>query len=206
MMKALLTVFAILISVSTASGQVLLDREWEDARDAWDSGQFITALEGFKTILSGPKSDRYFERIALLTGELYHVGEISPDGSNVKFSPDGAYASFEMSSMDGMATHIVSLESGFREVTVIEGTGMVFSPAGEKISFLRVRETSDVKKARDELANIMREQADNRQAISEKRSEVAWIEAQNTEIITRELRSGREARLNDDGLLKTSID
>ena len=36
---------------------------------AWDSGDYVPALEGFKAVLAAPGGDEYFEPIALATGD-----------------------------------------------------------------------------------------------------------------------------------------
>ena len=60
------------------------------ADDAWERGDYITALNGYIKLLE-PASvdDTLLEPIALKTGELFETREVTMDGRNPRFSPDG---------------------------------------------------------------------------------------------------------------------
>lgn len=60
------------------------------ADDAWDRGDYVTALNGYiKLVEPAAVDDEVFEAIALKTGELFTTRELTADGRNPKFSPDG---------------------------------------------------------------------------------------------------------------------
>ena len=198
MKKPVLFILFIVLIVFSLNAQEL----WEQSLDAWDSGNFVTALEDFKKILNRPKAEDYFQHIALITGELYKTTEISEDGSSVKFSPGDKYISYQT----GQNTiHIIDINGENREKIEFEGKNAMFSPDESEVVFLRVQETSEVKKIRRELEELIKEKPGDRRASSGKRREVAWIEALNTKIILRNISSGKETALKDGGLLKTSV-
>jgi len=205
MKRLFFTVIIMLLSVSVSTGQELLDEEFEKAYRAWDVGDYIPALEGFRNILQGQKADRFFERIALMTGELYTVAEVAPDGRNLRFSPDGRYAVFETSDQGTSIMHIIDVHSGLQEIAEIRGSSLVFSPAGGKAAYFKVRETADLKDALKELETIARQQPVDRQALRTQQQKLRWLQAQNTEIVVRDLNSDREQRLNGGGLIKTAL-
>src|SRR5690606_18595800 len=60
---------------AVAAAQDRLGAEYESAFHAWDRGDYVPALESFQRILDARGGDAYFERIALLTGELYTTAE-----------------------------------------------------------------------------------------------------------------------------------
>ncbi len=198
MKKPILFILFIVLNVFSSDAQEL----WEQSLDAWDSGKFVTALEDFKKILNGPMADDYFQEIALITGELYKTTEISKDGRSVKFSPGGRYISYES---DQKTIHIIDIRGENRAKSEFEGKNVLFSPDESEVVFLRVQETSEVKKIRRELEELIKEKPGDRRATSGKRREVAWIEALNTKIFLRNIDSGKETLLRDGGLLKMSV-
>jgi hypothetical protein len=58
------------------------------ARPAWDIGDYLCALDEFESILKSPDGRRFFEPIALITGELYPAREITRNGRTIRISPD----------------------------------------------------------------------------------------------------------------------
>ncbi len=69
-----------------------LQKQFADAQDDWQKGNYISALTTFKSILNSPAGDAYFDRIALTTGELYQVTTLTTDGKTPRFSPGGKFA------------------------------------------------------------------------------------------------------------------
>jgi len=188
-----------------AAGQDLIHDDFERAYQAWDSGNYIRALEGFRSLLNGPKADSYFERIALITGELFEVAELASDGRSIRFSPAARYAVYEAGTRTAPATHIIDVQNGMREVAVLNGTSAVFSPNDEYVAYLRVpdsTELADVRSALDDL--IAREQPD-RQAIAEQRRRLRLYELQHSEIVRLHLSRGTERVSSGGGLLKLSL-
>ena len=65
------------------------------ASDAWDRGDYVTALTAYQALLSGPDAAAALEPIALQTGELFRTIELTSNGANPAFSPDSRYFAFE---------------------------------------------------------------------------------------------------------------
>ncbi len=59
------------------------ETQFDKAVEAWDRGDYIQSLEGFKDLLSRQDTEAWFDKIALTTGELYPVTEMAPDGQNI---------------------------------------------------------------------------------------------------------------------------
>ena len=116
-----------------------------NALDDWHDGHYPDALRAFQSILSGPDAGTYFERIALKTGELYKVTELSVDGTNVRFDASGTYAIYERSEEGQSFTHIVEVATG-KETAKIRGENLkVLSNGG--IVFLQLADNKTVREA-----------------------------------------------------------
>jgi hypothetical protein len=85
---------------------------FEEARLAWERGDYPAALEGFERLLQGPSASQYFEQIALITGELYHTTEITKDGRAVRFSPGAKWLLYEVGNAPSITTVLVPADSG----------------------------------------------------------------------------------------------
>jgi len=205
MKKALILLAAAIACVSFAAQQPQPDERFDRAYDAWCAGDYIPALEGFESLLRGPDAERYFERIALITGELYVVTELAPDGRNVRFSPSGRHAAFETGSRTAARTNIISVVQGTRTVAEIPGSSLVFSPAAHVVSYLRVREIPEISSQRQEVEKLNAQPAPDRQKLAQLQRELSALELRNSEIVMRDLASGQERRLEDDGLLKAAL-
>jgi len=205
MKKLIFFVLLITICISPVYAQKPLNEFWEQAFDAWDTGDFIPALEDFRKMLNSPMADVYFEDIALITGELYKVTEISKDGSSLKFSPDSRFITYEREVNGKTITFIFDIRDKVRQHSEFEGKNAEFSPDEKEVAYFRVQETAEVKQIRRELLKTMQESPGDRRAIFGKRREVSWIEAKNTQIVLRNIDSGREVILPDGGLLKESL-
>ena len=68
--------------------------ELQEAYYAWDRGEYAAALEGYLAALNGRAGDRLKDGIALLTGELYEVTELTDAGSDIRVSPDGRHGTY----------------------------------------------------------------------------------------------------------------
>ncbi|MBM3310397.1 MAG: hypothetical protein FJY80_02700, partial [Candidatus Aminicenantes bacterium] len=154
---ALVLLGAALLPWAAGSQQNPVEARFDRARLAWDTGEFVRALEEFEAILAGPEGPRFFERIALLTGELYKTVEIAPDGRSVRVSPDGAYAAFETGPRSAALTRVVALAEPSKILAEVEGTGFVFSPQSKAAAFVRIPETAEVVRLRKELETISAE-------------------------------------------------
>src|SRR5262245_24546028 len=61
---------------------------WQRATDAWEAGQYPDALDSLHALMQSPSAAEYFDRVALLTGELFVTSEVTTDGRNPRISPD----------------------------------------------------------------------------------------------------------------------
>ena len=157
MRRKLVVSVAMLLLVSTAAGAGTqardpLQRRFEEAFLSWDSGDYIDGVEGFLEVLEAPGGDRFLERIALISGELYVTEEIAADGRNIRISPDGLYAAYETTTDGATVTHLARVD-GNGDPIDIDGTGLVFGPHG-KYAFLAVAESSALPAARNDLEAV----------------------------------------------------
>jgi hypothetical protein len=103
------------------------DPRLQEAYFAWDRGDYVEALEGYLAILSGSEGGMHVEEIALLTGELYAVDEIAPDGrAGLHVSSTGRYALYETSEEGRRVTRVVDLESEGATIATLPGVGASF--------------------------------------------------------------------------------
>src|SRR6188472_4133957 len=88
----------LIVALATGPGAAppsATDSAYDTATDAWERGDYIRALNGYIAVLSGTGGDRFVEPIALHTGELYQSSELTTDGRNPQFSPDGRFIAYE---------------------------------------------------------------------------------------------------------------
>ena len=55
---------------------------------AWDRGDYPEALRAYLEVLNSRDGAEHDEEIALLTGEMYEVTEVTVDGTSVAIAPD----------------------------------------------------------------------------------------------------------------------
>ena len=84
-----------LLAVSAALGvgaaPPALTRYFDAATDAWERGEYITALNGYIQVLGAPGGNAFLEPIALTTGELFQTRELTADGRAPRFSADNKF-------------------------------------------------------------------------------------------------------------------
>ena len=186
-------------ALSPLHAQESLQGRFETARVAWDEGRFIEALEAMEGILLNPGGAEFIEPIALLTGEVYQVVEVTADGRGVRWSPDGGHAAYESELAGDPTTHLLAVDpNGVRELASIPGTGLVFAPSGRELAYLVVPDTEALVAARAELQDAF--PPVDRAARYRLRAEMARLNAEYTQIVVRDLASGRERRMDPDGI------
>jgi Tol biopolymer transport system component len=200
----ILAIFAALTAVSAAD-RPPSEASYMKAYEAWDTGDYVSALQGFDALLRGPNADRYFNHIALLTGELYEVTQLAPDGKNLRFSPDGRFVAFSTDSRAKQIIHILDAANGFKPVADINGYNEVFSPSGKSLAFLRLKDTPKMEGLREDLDAANAAASRDYLAIMNFSRELDYLEARLSEIVVRDLSTGRESVLPDGGLLKAEI-
>ena len=205
MKKTFPILILIVASFSLSAAPDLLDGRFEKAYQAWDRGDYVPALQGFEDILKSPDADRWLERIASITGELYRVTELAPDGSGISFSPSGRYAVYETGTRPAVVSHIIDVEKQLARAADVSGFNLIFAPGRDAAAYLRVRETPEIVSLRKELEELSKAPTPDRQALNAKRGQLSALEAKNTEILLRDLATGKEQRIEDDGLFKAGL-
>ena len=168
---------------------------------AWDRGDYITALSSYIRLLSGPSADAVLESIALQTGELYRTEEITSDGLQPRFSPDGRLIAYDVGSGLSVKTRILAADEQHTQVAELGGRGAVFAPVGHRVAYLKltaVPELMEAQKAYDALPQDSPQRAGALARIN-------WLQFKHAAIAVRDLDSGREIELNTGGLLKSVL-
>jgi Tol biopolymer transport system component len=173
------------------------------ALQAWDDGRYVEALEGLRRLLTGSDGERYVERIALLTGELFEVVRIAGDGRAPRFAPQGALAAYEAGTGAARVTRLLTLQPAPRQVAELPGFGLVFSASADSAAYFRVPETPELQRARSELDAAIR--ASNRAGAAAAQRTLSTLESRYAEVVVRDLRTGGEAVVADTGLMKLSL-
>ncbi len=191
-----IAVVAVMPPPATGQGvQDELTRRFDEAFVAWDEGEYIQGIEGFLAILAAPGGDRFLEDIALITGELYVTREIAPDGFNVRLSPDGSFAAYETRGPGGVTTHVTRIDGG--QTLEIDGSGLIFSPVGNRVAYLAVDASDELAAARSRLEAT---DAADREALREAQQRVRELQIAATHIEVLDLESmGGSGRALDMG-------
>jgi hypothetical protein len=164
---------------------------------AWDRGDYVTALTTYQQLLDSPDADRVLEPIALQTGELFRTTELTRDGSNPQFSPDGRFITYETGTGPSRVTRLLPADGTTKPISELPGFGASFSQDGSRIAYLNVVVTDSLKNAYAEFERApqteraQRATALNTQAASQAR------------IVLRDLATGAETGLNT-GAIRTS--
>lgn len=206
-MKSRLLTFPLLLAAVgplTALAQESPEARLDEVRADLDAGRFVTALEGMESLLTGAPSRSLLDRIALITGELYPVTEVSTDGGAVRWSRDGRYAAYESGSGSSAVTHVLAEEEGeLREIATIQGGGLVFSPSAAAVAYLTLVESPELSEARARLERELG--GEDRSSRMRLRTEMARLEAQHTQIVERDLQSGQERPIRPTGVAVSSL-
>ena len=178
------------------------------ASDAWDRGDYVTALTAYQDLLSGPDAASALEPIALQTGELFRTIELTPNGANPTFSPDSRHFAFETgpgvsagtATGIGRTTHVRAVSAPDRDVTTLDGADASFCPDGRTVAFLRVPQSTEIIAAQAAVAAAAttQERAPRQQAL-------ARLMARSGRVVLREIATGRDAELNTGEFLKTGV-
>jgi len=125
--KWALLALALPFPVAGQSPPLPSDARLQEAYFAWDRGDYVEAQEGYLAVLNGPDGSAHLEEIALLTGELFVVDELAPDGrAGLKVSPTGQYALYETSEEGRGVTRVVDLQGEGRTIATLPGVGATF--------------------------------------------------------------------------------
>ena len=163
--------------------------ELQEAYYAWDRGEYVAALEGYLAALNGRAGDRLKDGIALLTGELYEVTELTDAGSDIRVSPDGRHGTYAVGRGTEPSIALFELGETPRVLSTFEGRSPTMSSIGT-VAFLRVERTSDMAAAQQALLDASARR--DRAAFFEAQAEIRWIEALNTSLWIRDIQTGTE--------------
>ena len=175
--------------LTTVSGQQASRPDLETAMLAWDRGDYVAALTAFKSLLTAPGGEKWLEPIALQTGELFQTREITKDGANPHFSPDGRFVAYETGSGASRLTRVVEPGDGMRVAAEVRGYSLGFLPQGDRIVYLKLQPSEGLTQARAE-----RDEA-----------RVRWLQYKYVDIVTRNLATSQERVCPTDGLLKSAV-
>lgn len=190
---------------SISSPQANALERFDEARLAWDTGDFLRALDGFDAVLKSADGDHFFDRIALITGELFKTTEIAADGRTIRVSPDGRYVSFETGSRTAAVTKIATLDDPPKIMTEVRGASFAFSPVPGSAAFLRVKPTPEITALRKEIESISARPSPDRVAQMAKQRQMTRLEAKAAEIVVLDLAAKKERVFKADGYLKSSL-
>jgi hypothetical protein len=178
---------------------------FDAARLAWDTGDFVRALDEFKAILKGPDGLRFLEPIALITGELFQVKDVASDGRSVHISPDGKFGAYETGTAAATVTRVFGLDDPSKVLLEIKGRSFVFSPVPNIAAYLYVARNAETDALRKDIEKLSSVAAPDRQVLRPKQLQLAWLEAKNGEIVLLDVATKKEKTLKTPGLLKSGL-
>ncbi|MGE5198513.1 MAG: M28 family peptidase, partial [Rhodospirillaceae bacterium] len=138
--------------------------------------------------------------IALQTGELYQTQELTKDGANPRFSPDGRFVAYETGSGTALLTRVVEPAAGMRVAAEVKGYSLAFLPQGDRVVYLKLEPAEELAQARAEL-----ESAGQTPARFAALQRLNWLQSKYVDIVTRNLSTGQERVCPTDGLLKSAV-
>src|SRR5438132_3687417 len=171
------------------------------ADDAWDKGDYISALTAYIQILNGPGGDAFLEPIALQTGELFQTRELTTDGRAPRFSPDGRFIAYETGLDVSRKTRVVRNDAALTPVADLPGVSATFSPAGGTIAYLKLGDSAELRNAANALDTAPLAGANRNQLVQA----LAYQILRNTSIAVRDLATGQERETAAPDLLKTGL-
>ena len=186
--------------LATVSGQQAPKPDFDTATLAWDRGDYVAALAAYKALLAAPGGEKWLEPIALQTGELFQAHEVTADGANPRFSPDGRFVAYETGSGTNRLTHIVEPAAGMRAAAEVKGHSLAFLPQGDRVVYLKFQSSEELTRAQADL-----EQAGQTPARFAAQQRLNWLQFKHVDIVTRSLATGQERVCPTDGLLKSAV-
>ncbi|CAN5732642.1 hypothetical protein BH18ACI5_BH18ACI5_26100 [soil metagenome] len=195
MMLAAAALAAIWIPVSGRSSDTPLER----AALAWDKGDYITALNAYVQILDGPAADAAFEAIALQTGELFQTTELTVDGDQPRFSPDGRFVTYETGPIAARLIRLAPASDPKEPSAELTGSRAVFSPDSSKLAYFKLASSGELQQAQAAVdAAPQAERAQRTAALN------ALVAAQSR-VAVRDIASGRETEIDTARMRKTGL-
>lgn len=193
-------------AAATAAQQIPAEvrAQYDSAYFAWDRGDYVRALDHAERVLTLPGGEALLERVALLTGELYRVHDLAPDGRLARWSPNGRHASFETGTGSGSRVHLFEISAQRAlQVGSFVGWDANFSPDGRSVAYLRVPGSAALEAARADEQRALA--AGDGAALRAARGRIAALEAAAAEIVVRTLADGRERTVAAAGLERFAL-
>ncbi len=200
-LRGLVTAAAIGVTVTAIAPTAGPAPAFVTASDAWERGDYVAALNGFLRVLNGPDSAAWLEPIALTTGELFETRELTSDGRAPRFSPDGQMIAYETGLETSRRTLVYRNDAARALVADLPGVSATFSSQLGQIAYLRIPDSDEIRGASRALASASLTAANRGQLVRS----LDWLIAQQSSIVVRELRSGREMELPAPDLAKTGL-
>ena len=186
--------------LTTVSGQQAPRPDFDTATLAWDRGDYVAALSAYRALIAAPGGEQWLEPVALQTGELFQTREVTADGANPRFSPDGRFIAYETGSGAARLTRIVEPAAGMRVTAEIKGHSLAFLPQGDRAVYLKFQAADDLTRAQADL-----EKAAQTPARFAAQQQLNWLQFRHVDIVTRSLATGQERVCPTDGLLKSAV-
>ena len=163
---------------------------------AWDRGDYPDALRAYLEVLNSRNGAEHLEEIALLTGEIYDVAEVSVHGTGIAMAPGGSSGIFQVVEDGSPVTKLVDLSSGL----VIETlpSGRVALGAESAIAYLVVEPTPELIEARRRQAR-----PSGRAVRREAAAATAWEESKASTLVVR--MAGRSSSVDLSGAAPISM-
>jgi dipeptidyl aminopeptidase/acylaminoacyl peptidase len=191
---------AMLALVTAVTGQQAPKPDFDAATLAWDRGDYVAALAAYKALLAAPGSEKWLEPVALQTGELYQTREITADGANPRFSPDGRFVAYETGAGTARLTRVVEPAAGMRVAAEVKGHSLAFLPQGDRVVYLKLQPSEEVSRA--QAALDIAGQTPARFAAQQR---LNWLQYKFVDLVTRNLSTGQDRVCPTDGLLKSAV-
>ena len=170
------------------------------AADAWDRGDYIAALTIYRDLLDSPAAERVLEPVALQTGELFRTTELTRDGGEPKFSPDGWLIAYEAGTGALRTTRILSSDPArrFAVLATLQGHAASFSPDGGKVVYLKLAPSTEIENLQalvDRASGIARTQLF---------TQLAEAVGRAARLVVRDLGTGNEEEIETGDVRKSS--
>jgi hypothetical protein len=176
------------------------DSPLQTAALAWDRGDYVSALTTYLQVLDSPAGDEAIETIALQTGELYRTIELTTDGAEPSFSPDGRYLAYETGPAPARTLRIAASANPTKPIAELEGSGGVFSQDSARFAYLKYPDTPEFER----LVAALNDDA-NTQPRAQRLAAVNARLAADSQVVVRDLASGRESVIDVGPLRKTGL-
>jgi len=186
------------IAAAVNLAQDAQQNELRAADDLWNDGNYIAAITAYIRLLNSPAGERYVERIALQTGELFVTEEVTADGRNPRLSSDGRYVSYETGPANALVTRIQRTDGNRPLVTEFAGTNAAFSPDASKVAYIRIPVTDELTEAQKTVEKLAEQSPERTYA----QQVLTRLQIRASRIVVRNLASQAETELNTGDLLK----